>query len=232
MTEQEAVAYFSNSKLNKLIESWPVVYSFANEIEWSTEHYIGGKSGRSIISTKKARLAFVEEIKKESCSQDIPEKEQVIHDKNSPMKFVITRTEDNNQLGLSVLIESLKLGETKVFIDANEYEAAQAEIKIKDQALEQFEYLVVRMLDKFWYVRPSDYGPYEQDLKDIKSGVAYKKDVADLDDYYESEITKLQEAVKVLRDGLEFYARNENANSSVARLTIQEFERILGQGEK
>lgn len=49
-----------------------------------------------------------------------------------PREFEVTRTKDNHQLGLSVLISSLELGETKVFIERSAY----------TQLLEQAEKLV------------------------------------------------------------------------------------------
>ncbi len=37
---------------------------------------------------------------------------------SSPRKFRVTRTKNNEQMGLTVLIESLELGETKEFVSA------------------------------------------------------------------------------------------------------------------
>lgn len=50
----------ANKKLNKLIESWPVVYQFGNS--WLP---LNGTD-----ATHKARLAFIEEIKKEPCKHE------------------------------------------------------------------------------------------------------------------------------------------------------------------
>ena len=50
------VLYVVNEKLNKLIESWPVVWS-DNAHSWF--------ENENPISAKKARLAFIEEIKKD-----------------------------------------------------------------------------------------------------------------------------------------------------------------------
>lgn len=60
-------------------------------------------------------------------------------------EFTVTRTKDNCQLGLSVLINSLELGETKVFVEKsahdtllNENELLKAELQTAVEALEQF----------------------------------------------------------------------------------------------
>ena len=37
---------------------------------------------------------------------------------DKPRVFTVTRTKDNHQLGLSILIESLQPGETKEFVEA------------------------------------------------------------------------------------------------------------------
>ena len=51
-----------NEKLNKLIESWPVVYGKSKQ--WDQTD---GRPDSYVGCTHKARLAFVEEIKKEPC---------------------------------------------------------------------------------------------------------------------------------------------------------------------
>jgi len=48
---------------------------------------------------------------------------------NKSMEFMVTRTKDNKQLGLSVLIDSLKLGETKGFIEKSAYDKAIEALK-------------------------------------------------------------------------------------------------------
>ena len=50
----------ANEKLNKLIESWPVVYG-------AGDYYWGEKEDDEGRDTHKARLAFIKEIKKEPC---------------------------------------------------------------------------------------------------------------------------------------------------------------------
>jgi hypothetical protein len=52
----------ANEKLNKLIESMPVVYGNANNKEWIQCQFKD--------DTHKARLAFVEEIVKEPCAHE------------------------------------------------------------------------------------------------------------------------------------------------------------------
>lgn len=55
---RELSAKIANAKLNKLIESWPVVYgNFVDSRNW-TKH-------ETSMDTHTARLAFIEEIKKE-----------------------------------------------------------------------------------------------------------------------------------------------------------------------
>ena len=64
----EYAAIIANEKLNKLIESWPVVYG------WYPPTYPQGTwtSSETIhsTSTHTARLAFIEEIKKEPCKHE------------------------------------------------------------------------------------------------------------------------------------------------------------------
>lgn len=59
-------AEIANAKLNKLIESWPTVYALANNGQW----YLN-QQALPIAATNKARLAFIEEIKKEPCSHSV-----------------------------------------------------------------------------------------------------------------------------------------------------------------
>ena len=59
----EAYCKIANEKLNKLIESWPVVYgNFVDSRNW-TKH-------ETSMDTHTARLAFIEEIKKEPCKHE------------------------------------------------------------------------------------------------------------------------------------------------------------------
>lgn len=68
----EEAAVIANEKLNKLIESWPVVY-------FSSQNALGELAGSAglIIGVKqdgdnhKARLAFVEEIPQEPCKHTV-----------------------------------------------------------------------------------------------------------------------------------------------------------------
>jgi len=61
---QQINADYANEKLNKLIESWPVVYG-------SNKRPLDGWNEKSYESTThKARLAFIEEIKKEPCKHE------------------------------------------------------------------------------------------------------------------------------------------------------------------
>lgn len=53
-----------NTKLNKLIESWPVVYGHTNGAAWFVE------KGKHVQEQHTARLAFIEEIKKEPCKHE------------------------------------------------------------------------------------------------------------------------------------------------------------------
>jgi hypothetical protein len=53
-------------KLNKLIESWPVVYALENNSQWYMNQY-----AFPIAATRKARLAFIEEIVKEPCKHEV-----------------------------------------------------------------------------------------------------------------------------------------------------------------
>lgn len=71
------VAAYANEKLNKLIESWPVVYNQDADtpirtILWSianlNEPSITLRGGKT--STQKARLAFIEPINKEPCKHE------------------------------------------------------------------------------------------------------------------------------------------------------------------
>jgi len=60
----EEMAKAANEKLNKLIESWPVVYGY------STKSVAPWSADRCNSDTHKARLAFVEEIVKEPCKHE------------------------------------------------------------------------------------------------------------------------------------------------------------------
>lgn len=59
-------ANIANTKLNKLIESWPLVYSWDgnHNYEWHKTELVDGHH------THQARLAFIEEIKKEPCKHE------------------------------------------------------------------------------------------------------------------------------------------------------------------
>lgn len=58
--DREIAADFANEKLQELIESWPVVYTG----ESYNKHWIDCET---MHTTKKARLAFIEEIAKKEC---------------------------------------------------------------------------------------------------------------------------------------------------------------------
>ena len=60
----EYAAIIANEKLNKLIESWPLVYSNEGIL---TEYWGPTKH---TFNTHKARLAFIEETKKEPCKHE------------------------------------------------------------------------------------------------------------------------------------------------------------------
>lgn len=61
---QRLAVEIANEKLNKLIESWPVVYAHKNgEQIWAQAIYVKE-------NVYKARLAFIEEIKKEPCKHE------------------------------------------------------------------------------------------------------------------------------------------------------------------
>jgi len=70
-------ANLANEKLNKLIESWPVVYGTKDN---NGQHFHENTNG-NYNPTLKARLAFIEEIKKE------PEIISIGKSKNSLAKF-------------------------------------------------------------------------------------------------------------------------------------------------
>ncbi len=62
----EGLACAANTKLQELIESWPVVYGIVEGLPsdiWGPENTLG-------FSSHKARLAFIEEIKKEPCKHE------------------------------------------------------------------------------------------------------------------------------------------------------------------
>lgn len=56
----KSLASIANEKLNKLIESWPVVYGFASKAGWYKPDTESNQ-----YATHKARLAFIEKIEKE-----------------------------------------------------------------------------------------------------------------------------------------------------------------------
>lgn len=63
MTNQ-AIAKEANEKLNKFIESCPIVYCDNEYTSWSQ------LKSPTFSDKKKARLAFIEEIKKEPCKHE------------------------------------------------------------------------------------------------------------------------------------------------------------------
>lgn len=67
---REQAAEDANEKLNKLIESWPVVYGKGSQ--WDQTD---GKPDSYVDCTHHARLAFIEEIKKEPCNHEASEVE-------------------------------------------------------------------------------------------------------------------------------------------------------------
>lgn len=63
---REQISALANAKLNKLIESWPVVYGDARRGEWHISN-----DGKGYSDTPfKARLAFIEELAKEPCKHE------------------------------------------------------------------------------------------------------------------------------------------------------------------
>lgn len=72
VVDAKLAADAANEKLNKLIESWPVVYFSSHnaigELKGSAGLIIGNKQ---LGDTHKARLAFIEEIKKEPCKHTV-----------------------------------------------------------------------------------------------------------------------------------------------------------------
>jgi hypothetical protein len=77
---------------------------------------------------------------------------------DKPRVFAVTRTKDNNQLGLSVLIDSLSPGETKEFVEAEpvlerikELEAEVSELKQKlEKAVETLKFYADRNNWRCW----------------------------------------------------------------------------------
>ena len=61
-----SLAYIANKKLNKLIESWPVVYGSFGENQVSRTF----GQVKVLGDTHTARLAFIEEIVKEPCKHE------------------------------------------------------------------------------------------------------------------------------------------------------------------
>lgn len=76
--DPEMAARFANRKIQKLIESWPVVEcSLLKESNLTDQHGPGWiaseKSTRpKFLYTHKARLAFIEEMPKEECKKHLP----------------------------------------------------------------------------------------------------------------------------------------------------------------
>ena len=60
-----AYVEYANEKLKKLIETCTVVYGFANKHGWYEPDTESNE-----YATHKARLAFIEEIKKEQCAHE------------------------------------------------------------------------------------------------------------------------------------------------------------------
>ncbi len=91
----EHAAYFANEKIQKLIESWPVVYSqwkLGNETDGGVTllnpqwHFLEGKP----CDTHQARLAFIEEIEeivKEEC-------------RHEPIHWNINKCSENGEIHL------------------------------------------------------------------------------------------------------------------------------------
>lgn len=67
MTAMDAIALFANIKLEKWLESWPIIFL--------TQTPLGNLTGQSVLQyphqTHKARLAFIEEIVKEPCRHEV-----------------------------------------------------------------------------------------------------------------------------------------------------------------
>jgi hypothetical protein len=64
--DHRKAAEIANKKLNKLIQSWPVVWSMADD---KVSAWWPNNPGYEI--SVKARLAFIEEIKKEPCQHEV-----------------------------------------------------------------------------------------------------------------------------------------------------------------
>lgn len=67
--QRQEIAKDANEKLNKLIESWPVVYCTKLDSE-DLNHWTASEKMHIPIDTHKARLAFVEELLKEPCKHE------------------------------------------------------------------------------------------------------------------------------------------------------------------
>lgn len=64
------IADIANAKLDKLIESWPVVYGFGETAGASSLWNMNGPSKERVVHTHTARLAFIEELPKEPCKHE------------------------------------------------------------------------------------------------------------------------------------------------------------------
>jgi hypothetical protein len=64
------IADLSNTKLQKLIESWPVVYKVPSSKYIAEMWQDHRKDGHQARYTHKARLAFLEKIPKEPCTHE------------------------------------------------------------------------------------------------------------------------------------------------------------------
>lgn len=77
----EGAANSANEKLNALIESWPVVYSYSGENDW----FISRRSDGHI--THKARVSFIEPIVRETCKHEPIEIENNIVIATNPPQY-------------------------------------------------------------------------------------------------------------------------------------------------
>lgn len=69
--ETHAAALVANKKLNNMIESWPVVILVDSGLHPSHNKWVVDDGGHNMSKfIKKARLAFIEEIKKEPCKHE------------------------------------------------------------------------------------------------------------------------------------------------------------------
>ncbi len=67
---KEKASDFANEKLNKLIESWPVVYGITEDANIPRLASLEWEFMKRPKDTHKALLAFIEEIKKEPCKHE------------------------------------------------------------------------------------------------------------------------------------------------------------------